>query len=62
MNIIAEEHGIDKELGERFAYFIRRFKIAKLLSRIGAGKLKGVMATEVFTFLFRAGVYPQKLI
>ena len=51
MTIIAEEYGIDKILANRFSHFIRRFKIARLLNRIGAGKIMGVTATAVFTFM-----------
>jgi hypothetical protein len=51
MSIIAEEYGIDKVLESRFENFMKRFKMAKLLSRIGATKLKGVATTIVFSFV-----------
>ena len=36
MTIIHEEQGIDKTLERRFEYFIKRFKINKILRKIGA--------------------------
>jgi hypothetical protein len=51
MSNIAEDYGIDKVLESRFANFMRRFEVAKLLRRIGAGKLKGVATAVVFSLL-----------
>lgn len=50
MTNISDGSGIDKILEERFAYFMRRFKINKILKRIGATKVKGVLATVLFSF------------
>lgn len=51
MTIIYEEYGIDKTLDKRFEYFTKRFKINRLLSKIGASKFKGILASVVFRFL-----------
>ena len=51
MTIIHDEHGIDKTLDKRFEYFTKRFKIDKILRKIGANKFKGIIASIVFRFL-----------
>jgi hypothetical protein len=51
MTNITDEYGIDKVLEERFKHFIRRFKINRILRKIGANKVKGVLASVLFPFL-----------
>jgi hypothetical protein len=51
MTIINEEQGIDNVFEKRFEYFVKRFKIKRILHKIGATKFKGVLASIVFTFL-----------
>lgn len=51
MNIITETNGIDKTTEKLFSGFIKRFKINKLLRKIGATKISGVCAYMIFAFL-----------
>ena len=51
MTIINEEQGIDKTLEKRFEQFSKRFKINAILGKIGATKVKGVLASVLFPFL-----------
>ena len=51
MTIINEEQGIDKTLEKRFEQFSKRFKINVILGKIGATKVKGVLASVLFPFL-----------
>ncbi|MDR2570943.1 MAG: transposase, partial [Oscillospiraceae bacterium] len=51
MTIILEEQGIDNAIQKQFGYFIKRFKINKLLREVGAAKEKGVSVYVMFSFL-----------